>query len=248
MSVAAPARAEVAYDTSGEDLYRIESTETFSKVSYAGEQRLSVRREGKDWRFEAHARYTRDGPDGKSAGQALFVQILHANGALEDRIDDDPDFLTILNQPFAVKLDSATLRDLQALRGRVPFSATSPLGAEAVLHGYLRPGPGGPVGGRATVAVRFEAEGTMTGPLPGYAETLVSGTMRMDGTAYYALGGATLLSLSVTLTLDARLAQNGSKDSVPVRILYRRSMRALPKMRLQAPLARGAETVAPATP
>jgi hypothetical protein len=248
LPVAAPARAEIQYVASGEDLYRIESTETFSKVSYTGEQRLSVRREGKDWRFEVRAQYTRDGPDGRSRGRAFFVQILHANGVLEDRVDDDPDFLTILNQPFAARLDAATLRDLRDLRGRVPFSATSPLGAEAVLHGYLRPVGGGPVAGRPTVAVRFEAEGSMTGPLPGYAETLVSGTMRMDGTAYYALEGATLLALRVTLTLDARLAQSNSKVSVPVRILYRRSMRALPKTPLRAPLAKGAETAAPATP
>ena len=140
-------------------------------------------------------RYTRTGPDGKSRGEALFVQILLPDGTFEDRIDDDPDFLTILNQPFAVRLDAATLRDLRALRGRVPFSATSPLGAEAVLRGFLRPAGSGPIAGRPTVGVRFEAEGAMTGPLPGYAETLVSGTMRMDGTAYYALDDATLLAL-----------------------------------------------------
>jgi hypothetical protein len=186
-----------------------------------------VLRNGKAWRFEARARYTRDGPDGKSRGEALFVQILHPDGTFEDRIDDDPDFLTILNQPFAVRLDAPTIRDLRALRNRVPFSATSPLGAQAVLRGFLRPAPGGPVGGRPTVAVRFEAAGTMTGPLPGSAETLVSGTMRMDGTAYYALESATLCALQVRLTLDARLAQSRQPVSVPVRILYRRSIRAV---------------------
>lgn len=248
MSVSGPARADLQYDTSGEDLYRIESAAAFTRVAYAGEQRLSIRPEGKDWRFEVRARYTRDAPDGKSRAQALFVQVLHANGTLEDRVDDDPDFLTILNQPFAVRLDSVTLHDLRELRGRVPFSATSPLGAEAVLHGYLRPAGGGPVGGRPTVAVRFEAEGSMTGPLPGYAETLVAGTMRMDGTAYYALEDATLCALNVTLTLDARLAQNNSTVSAPVHILYRRSMRALPKTPRRALLPRGAGTAAPATP
>ncbi len=152
--------------------------------------------------------------------------MLLPDGTFEDRLDDDPDFLTILNQPFAVRLDAATLRDVRALRGRVPFSATSPLGAEAVLHGFLRPVAGGPIDGRPTVGVRFEAESAMTGPLPGYSETLVSGTMRMDGTAYYALDEATLLALNITLTLDARLAQSRSSVSVPVRIVYRRSIRA----------------------
>jgi hypothetical protein len=199
-------------------------------------------------RFEARARYVRNGPDGKNSGEALFVQVLQPNGTFEDRIDDDPDFLTILNQPFAVRLDAATLRDVRALHGRVPFAATSPLGAEAVLHGFLRPAPGGPVGGRPTVAVRFEAQGAMTGPLPGSTEMLVSGTMRMDGTAYYALKNAMLLALDVTLTLDARLAQNKPSLSVPVRILYRRLIRAVAKTPQPAPLARGGGTAAPATP
>jgi hypothetical protein len=199
-------------------------------------------------RFEARARYTRNGPDGRSSGEAVFVQIVQPNGAFEDRVDDDPDFLTILNQPFAVQLDSATLGQLRALRGRVPFSATSPLGAEAVLHGFLRPAPGGPIGGRPAVAVRFEAEGAMTGPLPGASDTLISGTMHMDGTAYYALEGATLLALSVTLTLDARLAQGQPAVSEPVRITYRRTIRATSKTPPRAPLATGAETAAPATP
>lgn len=233
---------------SGEDVYRIVSAGTISKVSYAGTQSLSTRQDGKDWRFEARARYTRNGPDGKSRGEALFVQMLLPDGTFEDRLDDDPDFLTILNQPFAVRLDAATLRDVRALRGRVPFSATSPLGAEAVLHGFLRPVAGGPVDGRPTVGVRFEAESAMTGPLPGYSETLVSGTMRMDGTAYYALDAATLLALNITLTLDARLAQSRSSVSVPVRIVYRRSIRATVKMPLRAPLAAGGGTAAPATP
>ena len=248
MSVTAPACADVRYDTSGEDVYRIVSSQVFTKVTYAGVQQLSIRANGKAWRFEAQARYLRDGPDGKNRGQAVFVQILEPNGTFDDRVDDDPDFLTILNQPFAVRLDSVTLRDVRTLHGRVPFSATSPLGAEAVLHGFLRPAPGGLVAGRATVAVRFQAQGAMTGPLPGAGATLVTGTMRMDGTAYYALDDAMLLALDVTLTLDARVAQSRPSAAVPVRILYRRSIRAVAKTPQLAPLARGAGTVAPATP
>jgi hypothetical protein len=248
--LALPARAyaDVRYDTSGEDVYRIQPAGTPSKVSYAGWQLLTVHRAGSGWRFEARARYMRTASDTKSQADALFVQVLHSDGTFEDRTDDDPDFLTILNQPFAVRLDAATLGDLRALRGRVPFSATSPLGAEAVLRGFLRPAPGGPIGGRPTVAVRFEAEGAMTGPLPGSTQTLLSGTMRMDGVAYYGLDGATLLALTVTLTLDARLAQTRPSVSVPVRIVYRRTIRATANTRPRAPLAKDAGTVAPATP
>lgn len=235
------------YDTSGEDTYRIQSAQTFSRVSYAGTERLSIERQGAAWRFEARARYTRNGPDGRSRGEALFVQILQPDGTFEDRVDDDPDFLTILNQPFAVRLDAATLQDLRALRGRVPFAATSPLGAQAVLHGFLRPAPGGPIAGRQTVAVRFEAEGGMTGPLPGYAETLVAGTMRMEGTAYYAADSAVLLALNVALTLDARLRQGRPEVSVPVRIAYRRMIRAVAKTPPRIRPATGAATAARAT-
>ncbi|HEX3670361.1 MAG TPA: hypothetical protein VHT92_01520 [Candidatus Cybelea sp.] len=244
------ASAGVLYSASGEDLYRIQSAATSSRVTYSGTERLSISPESKGWRFEARARYTRDGPDGKESATARFVQVLQADGSFEDRIDDDPDFLTILNQPFAVRLDKPTLRDLRTLHGSVPFSATSPLGAQAVLRGYLHPATGGPIDGRPTAAVRFEADGAMTGPLPGYSGMLVSGTMRMDGTAYYALDDATLLALNVALTLDARLSQGHPAVSVPVKIVYRRAIRATASAKTPppAPLARGAGTVAPATP
>jgi hypothetical protein len=248
LSVTGPARADLRYDTSGEDIYRIESSEAFSKVSYAGTQHLSVRRDGKAWRFEARARYVRISPNGRSSGEARFVQVLEPDGTFEDRIDEDPAFLTILNQPFAVRLDAPTLRDLRTLRGPVPFSATSPLGTEAVLHGLLRPAPGGPIDGRPTVGVHFEAEGAMMGPLPGYATMLVSGTMHMDGTAYYSLSEAVLMALRITLKLNAHVAQEHQSVSVPVNILYRRTIRATAKMPPRAPLVTGGGTVAPATP
>jgi hypothetical protein len=242
------APADLQYATTGEDLYRIESTGTFTRVSYAGTESLSIAREGRSVRFAASAQYTRQGPDGKTRGEARFVQVLQPNGSFVDRVDNDPDFLTILNQPFAVWIDGPTLRDLRAMRSRVPFSAASPLGDATLLQGFLRPGVAGPIDGSPTVAVRFEAQGPMSGTLPGYADATVSGTMRMDGTAYYALNGADLLAFSVTLTLDARLAQGRPAVSVPVRITYRRSMRATSRTPPPAPLATGGGTVAPATP
>jgi hypothetical protein len=246
LSVTGPLGADIQYSTRGEDVYRIEPAGASSEVSYDGTESLSVRQEGRTWRFEARAAYTRNGPDGKNRGQAVFVQALLPDGTFEDRIDNDPDFLTILNQPFAVRLDATTLRDLHALHSRVPFSATSPLGAEAVLHGFLRPGTNGPIDGHAAIAVDFEAAGVMNGPLPGATNALVSGSMRMDGTAYYAIENAMLLALSVTLTIDARLAQSGPSTTLPVHIVYRRSIRA--KTLPQVPLAKDGGTAAPATP
>jgi hypothetical protein len=225
--LAAPASADLQYQTAGEDFYRVESTATVSHVTYAGTERLSIRREDRTIRFEARARYLRTAPEGKRSAEAFFVQVLDPGGAFEDRVDEDPDFLTILNQPFAVQLDAATLRDVRELHGRVPFAATSPLDAATLLHGFLRPAAGGPIEGRPTVAVRFEADGPMNGTLPGHADAIVSGTMRMDGTAYYALDGAILLGLNVTMTIHARLNENRQSLSVPVRITYRRFIRAI---------------------
>jgi hypothetical protein len=217
--------ADFQYDVAGEDLYRVQSRSTVSRVSYSGTERLTVRRDGNAMRFEASAHYMRDTLANRSAGSARYVAALLPDGSFEERIDDDPEFLTILNQPFAPQLDPATLRDLRELRGAVPFSAGSPLGGQATLHGFLRPGIGGPVEGRPTVAVRFEAGGPMMGALPGHANAAVSGSMRMEGTAYYSLDDAMLLALHATLTIDARLRQGSRAIAIPVLITYRRAIR-----------------------
>jgi hypothetical protein len=227
LPVLQPALPDVRYDLAGEDVYRIESTSTVSRVSYAGTENLSIKQDGKRMRFEARARYVRFSPDGKSSADARFVTELLPNGSFEGRVDDDPDFLTILNQPFAVQLDPATLRDLRELRGAVPFSANSPLGGDSVLHGSLRPGASGPIDGRPSVAVRFQAVGPMTGTLPQSADADISGTMRMAGTAYYSLDDAMLLALSAKLTIDARLRQSHPAVFIPVHITYNRAIRVV---------------------
>jgi hypothetical protein len=227
LPVLKPAFADFRYDLAGQDVYRIESTATVSRVSYTGAEGLSIKQDGKGTRFEATARYVRYSPDGKSSLDARFVTELLPNGSLESRVDDDPDFLTILNQPFAVQLDPATLRDLRELHGGVPFSASSPLGGDSVLHGSLRPGASGPIDGRPSVAVRFQAVGPMTGTLPGNSDASISGTMRMDGTAYYSLDDAMLLALSARLTIDARLRQNHPDVFIPVHITYLRAIRVV---------------------
>lgn len=220
-----PSVADYHYTIAGLDLYQIQATSTVSRISYLGTERLSVRRDGEGARFEAHARYVRSGPDGQADADASFVAELMPDGSFDDRDDHDPDFLTVLNQPFAVQLDAATLRDLRQLHLPVPFAAASPLGGGTVLRGFLRPGPSGLVAGRKTVAVRFQAAGPMTGTLPGRNDDSITGHMTMDGTAYYALDDAMLLALHATLTIDARLRE-GQSGSVPVHIVYRRTIRA----------------------
>lgn len=94
-----------------------------------------------------------------------------------------------------------------------------------MLHGSLRPGTNGPVDGRPSVAVRFQAVGPMTGTLPESADATISGIMRMDGTAYYSLDDAMLLALNARLTIDARLRQSHPAVFIPVHITYRRAIR-----------------------
>jgi hypothetical protein len=241
--------ADQRYDVSGQDVYQVGVSATTSRVVYDGIQQLSIERHGKTLRYDAEASYTRLDASGKSSASARFVQELLANGAFEDRLNDDPDFLTVLNQPFAVQLDPVTMRDLRHLHASVPFDATSPLGGDAVLRGFLRPGTAGEIGGRHAIAVRFQATGPMSGAIPQAASATMSGRIRMDGIAYYSLDNAMLLALDATLTIDGTLQENS--QTIPVRITYRRYIRAsanaatVAKTPLPAALPSDAATASP---
>lgn len=223
-AAASAAQPDQSYSVSGDDTYRIGTGAIpATQISYAGSERLHVEHAGSKKTYRADARYTRTDQSGTSKLRAQFVQELQPGGTFEDRDDQDPDFLTVLNQPFAVQLDAATMKDLRVLKGRVPFRASSPLGA-TTLDGYLSPVPSGTMRGRSVVGVRFTADGPMNGPLPGHPETSIDGSIRMDGTAYYGADTSLLLALDATLTITGRL-QNSS-EAVPVKIVYRRKIRA----------------------
>jgi hypothetical protein len=198
------------YVVSGEDTYRIGSDLPVTHIAYSGTERLTSY--VNDTRhFLAEATYTRDDEGGRSSVSARFAQQLTRDGNFEDQDDEDPDFLTILNQPFAIWLDATTMKDLRAMRGR--------------LHGYLRSAPAGKIAGVPVVGVQFQATGPMIGTLPQHSDARLEGTIRMDGSAYYATAGALLLALDATLTIDGSLSSNGT--AVPVRIVYHRAIRAV---------------------
>ncbi len=222
VAATAVARADESYTVSGTDTYRLGATATSTHIDYEGTQLLTTRLDGRGHRFVAEATYTRHDEAGKASVHARFVQEMNADGTFEDRVDDDPDFLTVLNQPFAIQLDKTTLSDLHHLHGSVPFEATSPLGG-ARLHGFLRGAPPGEVNGVKAAGVRFTANGPMAGALPQHPDALLAGTIRMDGTAYYALDGAVLVALDATLTIEGKLRNN--QAAVPVRITYHRVIR-----------------------
>jgi hypothetical protein len=219
----APA-VEMRYRTSGDDLYRVGAAAA-TQIQYSGTQSLSVQGTGKVLRFVAQADCTRSDATGATTEHARFVQDLLANGSFEDRVDDDPDFLTILNQPFAIRLDEATVRDLRELRAAVPFAAASPVGG-GDLEGSLQPGVSGILDGRQVVGVEFRADGAVNGPLPGRISASIQGRIHLDGTAYYDARRALLLALDARLTIDGVLSGN-HLVSVPVRIVYNRTIKLL---------------------
>ncbi len=221
LAVAPP--SNLRYVVHGDDSYRIGTNLPATHIRYDGTQHLSISHVGTTERFVATATYSRVDDNGSAHVHARFIQEMLRDGSFEDRVDGDPDFLTILNQPFAAQLDPTTMRDLRHLHGSVPFEATSPLGG-ARLHGSLRRVPGGAVDGTQVVGVRFAAVGPMAGTLPQHPGAELSGTVSMVGTAYYALDGALLLALNATLTIDGHLESEGA--AVPVRIVYHRTIRA----------------------
>jgi hypothetical protein len=213
-------RAE--YAVSGEDTYRIGADLPATHITYSGSERLSMTGTARR-RFVAEATYERTDESGSANARARFVQQMSGDGTLDDTDDEDPDFLTILNQPFAIELDATTMRDLRSLRGHVPFQATSPLGG-ARLHGVLRSAPAGEISGIPSIGVQFQATGPMTGTLPQRSDARLEGTIEMNGTAYYAVKGALLVALDATLTIEGSLSNNNA--AVPVRIVYHRAIRA----------------------
>lgn len=214
--------ADQQYSVTGIDTFAV-GDQPAATVVYAGAEHLHIAKQGNALRFDAEVKYTRT-----SLGNALpvtgrFVQYLQRDGDFEDRVDDDPDFLTILNQPFSVWLDSPTLRDLRHLRGSIPFQAASPVSGDALV-GTMRRGVIGPVNGVLAVGVRFSASGSMHGGLPGRPGIAIDGAIRMEGTAYYAIASSLLIALDAQLTISGSLQQ--AKNVTPVKIVYRRTIRA----------------------
>lgn len=224
LAFASPAKADQRYVISGNDRYRIGSTDIQTSISYSGTQQLTIRRNGKQTEFSAIAKYVRVDETGKIPGRASFVQVLTPGGDLQDRTDNDPDYVTVLNQPFAIELDAQTLHDLVHLQGRVPFDFPAPL-MGGTLHGYLQRGQGKLIGSQSSLGVDFHATGPMEGPLPDRPAMTMRGTMHMDGHAYYAIhGDPLLLALTETLTISGTLANGGHHS--PVTIIYARTIKA----------------------
>lgn len=212
------------YAVTGKDSFAIGAGDIRSEISYSGTQTLVMTHRGKSTRFHAHVSYMRTDGDASAHASADYVADVAPSGEMVASADRDPDYLTVLNQPFAAQLDRATLADLRRLKGTLPFDFPSPFTVSS-LHGYLARLGSAPVGGRRSLGVRFEAAGPMQGALPDRPGLSLDGTITMRGTAFYDLDSALLLSLDTTVTIAGSVSNRTGKD--PVTIVYTRTIKSV---------------------
>jgi hypothetical protein len=216
------AESHQTYRVSGKDSYRIGSHELRSDTSYEGKETLTIHNAGGVTRFTAQVAYNRIDAGQVRQDKARFVTEIH-DGVERDGANADPDFLTVLNQPFAVQLDAQTIHDVRKLREPSPFTFTSAM-TGATLRGVLYHVTDGLIAGHPVVGIGFDAAGPMRGGIPEHPDILLRGTIRMTGRAYYTTSTALLLALDAKLQITGTLSADRTSD--PVTIRYRRTMRA----------------------
>ncbi len=219
----AAASADQTYSVDGRDVFKIGSADVRSQTVYHGIEQLSIKRAGHgETLYVANVDYDRDDGGQKQHQHASYTSTLLSSGDLKDGPSHDPDYLTILNQPFAVQLDTPTMRDLAHVKRPVPFDFPSPM-TGAPLHGTLRRLADGTMNGTRVMGIGFEATGPLHGALPDRPTLALAGTISMRGTAYYAYDTALLLALDATLSIDGNL--DDTQKKAPVSIVYERSLR-----------------------
>lgn len=223
MLVAPADAAEQGYLVSGHDSFIIGAGDIQSEVEYRGTQQLQIVRRGKTMRYVAKVSYERSDQGATTSASADYVLDLLPNGEQLASADHDPDYLTVLNQPFAAQLDLRTLRELRRLRARAPFDFPSPF-TGSTIRGQLERLGVGMIGPHRALGVGFEAAGPMKGRLPDRPGLSLIGGIVMRGTAYYDLTSALLVALDATVTISGTVSNRASND--PVTIVYRRTIRA----------------------
>ncbi|HTV72221.1 MAG TPA: hypothetical protein VME66_00755 [Candidatus Acidoferrales bacterium] len=220
---AAAARADQFYRVSGKDSFSVGASNLRGDIAYDGIETLSIQPSAGATRYAAHVRYIRIDQGARSDARATVTAVLLPSGEQIDSSDDDPDYLAVLNQPFAVQLDAATLRALDHLRGSVPFTFPSPM-TGSTLQGTLRHLGDAPVDSERAVGILFTARGPLRGSLPGRPSTALSGTITMNGTAYYDQRTALLCALDATMVVTGTIhSPDGSLQ--PLSVTYRRTLR-----------------------
>jgi hypothetical protein len=215
--------ADQTYMVNGRDVFKIGNGEVHSSTVYHGTEQLTIVRDGGSTRYVAHVEYEKDGDAGKQHARASFTATMLPSGEQQDGPADDPDYLTILNQPFAVQLDGPTMRDLAHVRRPVPFDFPSPM-TGAPLRGTLRREPDAMVAGRRAMGIAFTAKGPLHGALPDRPAMQLAGSITMHGTAYYDYTTALLVALDAELAIDGNIDDSATR--APVSIVYARSIRS----------------------
>jgi hypothetical protein len=223
MLIAGTLRPPQTYHVWGRDSFQIGSRQLLSEATYDGSETLTIEPAGGGRRYSAKAIYDKKDDGAMQKATATFISVIDRDGRERDEIVSDPEFLTILNQPFAVQLDQQTLRDVRRLSAPAPFTFTASMSG-AKLEGTLRHIPDGLVAGQRVVGIGFDASGPIKGGIPAHPEISLSGTMRMAGHAYYTAADALLMELDATLEIAGTLADESARD--PVKIVYRRTIRA----------------------
>ena len=217
------ALADQTYAVDGSDTFRAGGGEVRSQTVYHGMQRLAIARNGATTIYTARVEYDKTGDGGKQHQRASFTSTVLPSGAQKDGPASDPDYLTVLNQPFAVQLDAPTMRDLAHLKRALPFAFPSPM-TGAALRGTLRRLPDALVGGNRAMGIAFEATGPLHGALPDRPAMALVGSITMKGTAYYDYATTLLVALDATLSIDGSLDDDARRS--PVSIVYSRSIRS----------------------
>ena len=200
----------------GEDAYTIDGRNVMT-VLYSGTQSLTVRPDGPNLRLENVIEYTKTLGSRVHHKTARVVRLLTPDlREIRTSLNQDEDSLSLLDQPFAARIDAKTLAALAGLKQSIPFTASSPLGG-APLHGTLRAAGMLEKIAAGGVRVAFTASGPMRGPLPELPTASINGTISLVGTAEYDAAGA-LVRLRSRLRIHGVLAASG--QSGPIEILY----------------------------
>jgi hypothetical protein len=133
----------------------------------------------------------------------------------------DPAYLTVLTQPFAVALDTNTLRDVTLLRKPDPFHFASGM-TGGDLQGLLQFRGFVKINGFDTIGITFTADGPLTGGLPGNPKVTLSGHVHMDGRAFYRQDDALLMKLATTIVTSGTVGT--STAPVHIRVTYDREL------------------------
>jgi len=221
-SVPALADVQQVYTLEGSDTFRIAGRDLHSIMTYTGTETMSLRSVARGTLFDVRVTYEKNDGTTIAHERSRYELTMRPTGEVVDQHDADPDYLTILNQPFSVQLDAPTMRDLHGLDQAVPFDFPSPMTGKP-LHGTLRRLADGTLNGVRVLGIAFTAQGPLAGTLPDRPGLELGGTITMNGTAYYAYTSALLLALDATLLIEGKVAGPAGDDAVT--ITYKRVIR-----------------------